>query len=168
MIDSAIAFAALAHAGQKRKYTGDPYIVHPIDVMMLVRTVVPDDEEMAAASVLHDVLEDCAVSARAIRGRFGERVGDLVVGLTEVSVEGNRATRKAAEVERLVACHPDVQTIKLADIISNTGTIVQFDPNFAKTYLPEKRQLLCALKLANPTLRSQAYAVYERALKELR
>ena len=52
-LDRAIAFATLAHKGQKRKYTGTPYIDHPLEVMGIVRTV-PHTTEMLMAAVLHD------------------------------------------------------------------------------------------------------------------
>jgi (p)ppGpp synthase/HD superfamily hydrolase len=151
-IDTAIAFAAMAHAGQKRKYTADPYIVHPIEVMQIVRSVAPNREDMAIAAVLHDVIEDTPVTDREIERRFGADVARMVVGLTEVPVDGNRAARKVAECLRLGTESADVQTIKVADLISNTSTIAQFDPKFAKTYLAEKRALLHALTKADAHL----------------
>lgn len=156
MIDQAIAFAAIAHAGQKRKYTDDPYIVHPIEVMQIVRSVEPNREDMAVAAVLHDVLEDTPVTHRELYRRFGEHIYFLVQGLTEVPVEGNRKVRKAAECERLAQQPPEVQTIKVADMLSNTSTIVRHDRKFAKVYLAEKRQLLNVLTRADRTLSEQA------------
>lgn len=159
MIDQAISFAALAHAGQKRKYTFDPYIVHPIEVMSIVRSVEPDREDMAVAAILHDVLEDTVISLAELERRFGSEIAEMVVGLTEVEMEGNRAARKAAEVERLAEETYEVQTIKVADMISNSRTIVPFDPGFAKVYLREKRDLLTALVKAHPALVEQAEAI---------
>ena len=54
LVKRALAFATLAHGDQKRKYTGDMYIVHPIEVMEIVKTV-PHDDAMLAAALLHDV-----------------------------------------------------------------------------------------------------------------
>lgn len=147
-IDSAIAFAATAHAGQRRRYRSVPYIVHPIHVMEIVATVT-DDEDMWCAAVLHDVLEDCPVSEATIKRRFGKRVTEMVVGMTKVEVPGNRAVRKAAERDRLGACNYEVQTIKVADLISNTGSIVKYDPKFAEIFLREKEQLLAVLTEAD-------------------
>lgn len=157
MLDSAIAFAALAHAGQKRKYTGEPYICHPIEVMTIVHRYHRDDEDMLVAAVLHDVLEDCPVFPREIERRFGSAVLDMVVGLTEVPIVGNRATRKAAERDRLAEQPPAVQTIKCADLISNTKSITQHDPKFAKVYLAEKRELHAVLTKADKRLRDQVW-----------
>ena len=61
LVKKALEFASNAHNGQTRKYTGEPYIVHPIEVMELVREVI-DDPEVLAAALLHDVVEDCPVS----------------------------------------------------------------------------------------------------------
>lgn len=161
MIDQAIAFAAIAHAGQKRKYTGDPYIVHPLEVMSIVRSVEPDREDMAVAAVLHDVVEDTAVSLREIERRFGADIGFMVKELTDVPVEGNRAARKAADRARLAAAPYEVQTVKVADLISNSRTIVPFDPHFAKSYLREKRLLLDVMTDAHAHLIWQAQEILE-------
>lgn len=161
MLDQAIAFAAIAHAGQKRKYTFDPYIVHPIEVMSIVRTVT-DREDMAVAAILHDVIEDTIVSAAQIERRFGFSVRLLVEQLTEVKVPGNRDANKTAERERLSQVSAEAQTIKVADMISNSDTIVRFDPRFARTYLREKRELLTVLREADSRLIWQAEAILER------
>jgi guanosine-3',5'-bis(diphosphate) 3'-pyrophosphohydrolase len=139
LLDEAISFAALAHAGQLRKYTGEPYIVHPIEVMSIVHRH-GGTEEMKIAAVLHDVVEDCSFSLDTIRRFFGNVVEELVDGLTDQFTkenypELNRDERKARERERLAGSLPMVQTIKYADLISNTASIVAHDKNFARKYL---------------------------------
>lgn len=146
MIDHAILFAAEAHKGQTRKYSKDlPYIVHPIEVMALVSTV-PHTSAMLAAAVLHDVVEDTEISIADIYKEFGREVHDLVWALTDQCLQGNRAPRKLAERDRWSRQSAEAQTIKLADLISNTASIVEHDPKFAKVYLQEKRELLKVLK----------------------
>lgn len=80
------AFATDAHGDidQRRKYTGEPYIVHPIAVAELVRSV-PHTPEMIAAALLHDVVEDTPVTIEGIETEFGARVAELVGWLTDVS-----------------------------------------------------------------------------------
>ena len=97
-LDKAIQFATKAHEGQTRKYTGEPYIVHPLAVMEIVKTV-EHTEEMLMAAVLHDTVEDCDVTLDQIAFNFGHVVADLVEELTYVSVpeDGNRAFRKGLE-----------------------------------------------------------------------
>ena len=73
MIDKAIAFAVKAHEGQPRKGTEIPYIFHPLEVGMIVSRIT-DDEEVIAAGVLHDTVEDCEqVTLDVIRQEFGDR-----------------------------------------------------------------------------------------------
>jgi guanosine-3',5'-bis(diphosphate) 3'-pyrophosphohydrolase len=138
----ALEFATVAHAGQKRKYTGEDYIVHPIEVMEIIKTV-SHTPEMLAAALLHDVVEDTNVSLEDIRLSFGNDVADLVFWLTDVSKleDGNRATRKSLDRAHIANASPDAMTIKLADLISNTASIMEYDANFAKVYLKESPTL---------------------------
>ena len=144
----ALEFATVAHAGQKRKYTGEDYIVHPIEVMEIVKTV----------ALLHDVVEDTNVSLEDIRLSFGNDVADLVFWLTDVSKlkDGNRATRKSLDRAHIANASPDAMTIKLADLISNTVSIMEYDANFAKVYLKEKKLLLEVLTKGNDELMKTA------------
>lgn len=160
LTNRALIFAAEAHGsiGQTRKYTGEPYIVHPIEVMMLVRAH-DGSEAMQAAALLHDVVEDTTQTLADVFNAFGASVANLVDELTEPKRDGNRATRKAAEVERLSKISGCGQTIKLADLISNTRSIVQHDPGFAKVYLREKAALLDVLTKGNPALLEMAWAL---------
>jgi len=159
IVERARLFATAAHAavGQTRKYTGEPYVVHPIEVSQLVASVGGTDA-MVAAALLHDVLEDTDVTVDLLETEFGSEVADLVLWLTDVSTpeDGNRSTRKALDRQHSAAAPAAAQTIKVADLISNTRTIVEFDPGFAKTYLEEKRLLLEVLTRADPTLLDQA------------
>ena len=78
MINKAIEFATRAHAGQFRKGTSRPYIVHPIEVGDIVSTMTKD-EEIISAAVLHDTIEDCAgVSRELLAEEFSERVAGIV------------------------------------------------------------------------------------------
>lgn len=160
-------FADAAHkaVGQVRKYTHEPYIVHPIEVAEIVRSV-PHTEAMVCAAYLHDVLEDTKVTEETLRAEFGDEVTDLVVWLTDVSTkqDGKRAARKALDREHLAKAPAEAQTVKVADLISNTKTITKFDPEFAKTYLEEKLALLEVLTKANKELRDRAYGHCRREL----
>jgi len=153
-------FADAAHkaVGQVRKYTNAPYIVHPIEVAEIVRSV-PHTDAMIAAAYLHDVLEDTKVTESELRAEFGDEITDLVVWLTDVSTkqDGKRAERKALDREHLAQAPAEAQTVKVADLISNTKTIVKFDPEFAEIYLEEKLSLLDVLTKADKELRREAY-----------
>lgn len=169
--EQARRYATKAHAdaGQRRKYTDEPYIVHPAAVVELVRSVC-DDEEMLAAAWLHDTVEDTPNTLNDIRSSFGERVASLVEMLTNRGAQAgqNRAARKLAHFQHTQQASPDAQTIKLADIIDNTRSIVHFDPHFARVYLIEKRVQIQLLTAGNQTLWQQAEQVIERGINQLR
>lgn len=163
LIDRALVFATAAHAevGQRRKYTGEPYIVHPIEVMMLVRDHDGTDV-MQAAALLHDVVEDTNRSMADVAEAFGPAVALLVEELTEPAWEGNRATRKALECNRLGTISPAGQTIKCADLVSNSRSIIEHDPGFAKVYLKEKAAILAVMDQADRRLHRMASSFIRR------
>ena len=155
LIARAARFAAQAHEGQSRKYTDEPYFNHVAEVASIVNAVPGATEEMVAAAYLHDVIEDCGVSQSQLDELFGETVGTYVMWLTDNEV-GNRASRKAQACARLGAAPAEVQTIKLADLISNTSSIRQHDPGFAPVYLAEARALLAFLTKGDSNLHRRA------------
>lgn len=148
-----LEFATARHHGQIRKYTGEPYINHPIAVAELVRSV-PHTEAMIAAAYLHDVIEDCNVKPHHLSQLFGVEVGFYVWSLSDKSKpsDGNRAARKKIDREFLAVAQPEAKTIKLADLIDNTKTIADRDPKFWEVYREEKRLLLEVLREGDPTL----------------
>ena len=160
IVERALIFATAAHAavGQLRKYTYEPYIVHPAEVASIVESVEGSTYEMIAAAWLHDVVEDTGVSNEIIKQEFGEEVAELVGWLTDVSrpEQGNRATRKAIDRAHTAMAPAAAQTIKLADLISNTRSIMEHDEAFAKVYLSEKRMLLEVMTKGDRTLFERA------------
>ena len=89
---------------------------------------------------------------------FGTDIATLVGWLTDVSKpeDGNRAVRKAIDREHTAAAPAEAQTIKLADLISNTKSIMAHDPTFAKVYLEEKRLLLAVMTRGDTGLMAEA------------
>ena len=76
-------FAAAAHAGQERKGDGSPYMAHPVEVARLLHAEGVADEELLAATFLHDVVEDTDHTLDEIRDRFGAEVAAVVKAMTE-------------------------------------------------------------------------------------
>lgn len=150
----ALKFAAQAHGEQKRKYTGEPYIVHPVEVAEIVRAYLPGNEVARAVALLHDVLEDTPVTYDQMHAKFGPWIVTLVSELTDVSrkTDGNRKLRKQMDLEHLATACALAQTVKVADIMSNSESIFKYAPKFAKVYLPEKAALLQALTKADPLI----------------
>ena len=159
MVERARVFATAAHAavGQVRKYTFEPNIVHPAEVAMIVAEA-GGSEAMVAAAWLHDTVEDTGVTNEVIRAEFGAEVAELVGWLTDVSrpEHGNRAHRKALDRAHSAMAPAEAQTVKLADLIANTRSIVEHDVAFAKTYLEEKRLLLEVMTKGDATLMAEA------------
>lgn len=156
----AMKFARETHASQRRKYTNNPYADHLAEVAGIVSTVssAHDDPMVTLATAwLHDCVEDQGVQPGDLEQLFGENVASGVLLLSDLE-KGNRAERKAASRLRLAAAPGWVQDIKVADLISNTSSIVMHDPKFAVTYLEEKRLLLDVLTLAHPELLAIARA----------
>ncbi|RAW05936.1 phosphohydrolase [Halomonas elongata] len=156
LITRAAIYSRAAHqaVGQRRKYTDEPYHLHPAAVATTVESV-GGTTAMIAAAYLHDVVEDTHVTFRALAHEFGPAVADYVYELTDQftdPAQGNRAHRKAMERDRLARISPDAQTIKLADLIDNTLSIVERDPDFARVYMAEKRELLRVMRAGNEHL----------------
>ena len=82
LLSEAIVFATKAHDGMRRKKSDVPYILHPLEAAVIVGTM-SDDQHVLAAAVLHDVVEDTAVSIEEIEEKFGKRVRELVGSETE-------------------------------------------------------------------------------------
>ncbi len=164
----AAAFAVWAHTGQQRKYTGEPYTVHLDEVANIVASV-PHTEAMLAAARLHDTIEDTPVTKDMIEREFGAEVTRLVVELTDVTTlaDGNRRERKAIETARLAGISDQGQTIKLADLISNTRSIMAHDRDFATVYLKEKAALLQVLTRGDRQLWITARDLVVAGLQEL-
>lgn len=158
-VEKARIFATAAHAAvdQRRKYTGEPYIVHPAEVASIVKSV-GGTPEMICAAWLHDVVEDTKVTNEIITQEFGSIIGGLVGWLTDISKPeyGNREFRKRMDREYIFNAPAEAQTVKLADLISNSKSIILHDPNFAVTYLQEKRLLLEVLTKGDATLMAEA------------
>lgn len=149
IVDLAKAFAIAAHEAvqQKRKYTGDPYYRHPLEVFDILCQYYDPTPEQQCAALLHDVVEDTGVTLEIIRQTFGAEVTRLVEGLTDVpSTAGNRKERNAMNKERLANAGFSVQVVKCSDTISNTRSIVKRDPDFARVYIPEKLASLKAMQ----------------------
>ncbi len=145
MINRARLFAMKAHdsIGHKRRYTNEPYHVHPARVASLLQDILAA-EELIAAAWMHDVLEDvapknAAYDANAIRQEFGDHVLKLVLEVTDVSKpsDGNRAMRKSIDRVHLAQASNEGKTIKLADLIDNIIDISKHDPHFARVFKKE-------------------------------
>ena len=162
LITKAIEVAVSAHAGQVRKYSNIPYITHPFAVAGLVASI-GGTEDMVAIAILHDVVEDSDVTVEQLEAEFGYEISYGVWCLSDVSKleDGNRAFRKAMDREHIRKASSTIKTIKLADLIDNTSSIMACDPKFAEVYMAEKAQLLRVLQDGDPILLALATELVE-------
>lgn len=130
LVFKAIKLVAIAHEGQYRKGTRLPYIVHLVNVMKTLVEIGCDDE-MVAAGVLHDVIEDTTLQLEDIESLFGHRVASLVKGASEVREQGNDydeiaswQTRKEHTIDFLASkATEDQLLISCADKLDNITAI---------------------------------------------
>src|SRR3546814_753520 len=113
---------------------------------------------MVAAAILHDTIEDTAVTALDIKENFGATVAQLVIWLTDVSTpfHGNRKARKGLDLHHTSLAPAAAKTIKLADLIDNSVSIKEHDRDFWKVYRNEKMLLLSVLTDGDPVLWNRA------------
>jgi len=126
LMQKAYVFSAKVHEGQER-LSGEPYLVHPLEVAGLLGDLKMDDVTIAAA-LLHDTLEDTLTTREEIERLFGEKVAFIVDGLTKIArLEFTSARERQAENFRkmLVAMSTDIRIllIKLADRLHNMRTL---------------------------------------------
>ena len=121
-VHEAIGFAARAHKGQLRKGTDLDYIVHPLEVLQLL-TGMGAGEQLLIAGVLHDTLEDTAVTREELEAAFGRVAAALVAGHTEDKRKSWRE-RKQNTIEALAKGSREEKMLTLADRISNLRSMV--------------------------------------------
>ena len=146
IIEKAKALAATKHAGQRRKYTDEPYAAHLLAVVGILAQHGVRDPNNLAAAYLHDTVEDTETTVAEILEAFNAPVAELVYWLTDTET-GNRSVRMMMAAWRLGRAPWHAKLIKLADIIdnSNSSNIVAHDPGFAPTFLAEKKQVLAQM-----------------------
>ena len=136
MIEKAYQVACDAHKDQKRK-SGEPYIIHPLCVAIILADLEMDKETIVAG-LLHDVVEDTVMTAQEMREEFGEEVELLVDGVTKLGQLSYDADKVEVQAENLrkmfLAMAKDIRVIiiKLADRLHNMRTL---------QYMPERKKL---------------------------
>ncbi len=127
LITKAFNFANQAHAGVKRR-SGEPYIMHPIAVAEIVCKEIGLGSTSICAALLHDVVEDTEYTVEDIRNMFGDKIAQIVDGLTKISggIFGDQASAQAENFRKLLLTMSDdirVILIKIADRLHNMRTL---------------------------------------------
>lgn len=128
LFEKAVAFAAVAHCGMTRKGNRIPYLTHPVEAAAIVAEMT-DDEELIAAAVLHDVVEDTEITLQEIQEYFGERIAYYVNTESEdkrpdLPSEDTWMLRKEETIGFLrEEADRNAQILALADKLSNMRSI---------------------------------------------
>jgi GTP pyrophosphokinase len=139
---SAYWFAKKAHKGQKRKFSGAPYFIHPESVANLVKKYTKDDT-LVAAAYLHDIIEDTDSTYEDLEYSFGKAVADLVQELTsldkeEIIKQGGKAKYLTQKMNKM---SKDALTIKLCDRLDNVSD-EHASESFKERYYAETKYIL--------------------------
>ena len=122
MISRAIIFATEAHKDQVRKGTNTPYILHPLEVGIIVSQIIKD-EDLICAAILHDVIEDTDVTFEMVKKEFNEKIANIVVSESEDKSKSWKE-RKAYTLEFLTKeKNKDIGIVALGDKLSNMRNI---------------------------------------------
>ncbi len=161
LFDDAARFAVDAHAGMMRKGDAMPYVLHPFEVASIAATITKDEEVLAAA-LLHDTVEDAGAMLEEIRERFGDRVAALVDSETEdkhpeLPKSESWRLRKEESLEELAAATDDgVLVLWLADKLSNMRS-------FARMYRHEGDKVWSHFNQSDP----EAHHWYYRSVADM-
>ncbi len=128
----ALKFATIKHRGQLDD-TNKPYIIHPCQVVDILRKVAPNDENLLCAGYLHDTIEDTKTTYEELVGEFGQDVADLVM---EVTHEGSKE-KKGYYFPRLKTQRGIM--LKFADRLSNISRMEAWDEERKAHYLKRSK-----------------------------
>lgn len=159
LIGNAFLIANFAHMHQPRKWTGMPYIVHPVRVARMVMQDDKLDERHIAVALLHDAIEDNKEFREQIRKDIQDRCGayvyNTVCELTNPSAfvpeETPRVEKKAMDFAKLKTVSLEAKKIKMMDRLDNIYDALA-PGNFIKKYLPESLELAEICREADETL----------------
>lgn len=132
IIERAFKFACKAHAGVRRR-SGEPYILHPIAVARIASQEIGLGSTSICAALLHDVVEDTDYTVEDIRSRFGDKIAQIVAGLTKISggIFGEHASAQAENFRKLLlTMNEDIRVVllKMADRLHNMRTLGSMEP----------------------------------------
>ena len=127
ILDRAMHFAIDAHANTERRGKGFPYSVHLMEAVTIAATIT-SDQEILAATALHDTIEDTGVTLEQLRAEFGDRVASLVEAESDKYANGysekdSWIVRKKAAIDRLKNAPYDAKIVAMGDKLSNMRAI---------------------------------------------
>lgn len=124
IIDKALRIAGTAHSGQFRKGTAIPYITHPVAVGMILMKAGWNDE-IVAAGILHDTVEDTKLTLEDINREFGPEIAEIVAGCSEPDKSLSWEERKEHTIEFLREATLEIRAVACADKLHNICSIIR-------------------------------------------
>lgn len=164
IIQKALRFATKVHDGQKRDYSDEPYITHPIDVaQIIVDEFKIADPEVIASAYLHDVIEDCNVSEEKLIHEFNTFIADNVVMVSHTKEQDKIPYYKMyylADIATCVSIEPAI--IKIADRIANTRDFIKAGKTeYAKKYFHKADAIYARIYM------EKDYPLIEKAIENM-
>lgn len=123
VLEKALQIASMAHEGQYRKHTKVPYIVHPVAVGMLLQKA-GYGEDLIAAGLLHDTVEDTNMTLWDIERDFGPKIAEIVAGCSEPDKSLPWQVRKEHTIEFLRTASVEIRVVACADKLHNITSII--------------------------------------------
>lgn len=145
---AAIEYGERRHAGQRRSFDGAPFIEHPLEVGLLLGDAGAPDH-VIAAGILHDTVEKGGADAAELRRRFGSRVSELVLAVTEDDGISAYTQRKAALRRQVAAADQDALLIFAADKLSKVRELRRALARALRTGRQPERSLLRSRRVAH-------------------
>lgn len=164
LLDKAIVFATNAHKNTERRGKGFPYIIHPLEVVAIVSSMT-SNQELLAAAVLHDTVEDTDVTVDDIRREFGDNVAKIVNSesdevFADLSSEESWKIRKTHAISKLAKSSREIKIVALGDKLSNMRAIY-------RDYLAVGKNVWEKFHVKDPKEHEWHYRGLADALKEL-
>lgn len=163
MLEEAIIYSTVLHQGKVRKFTGTPFILHPMEVAQILSTMT-DDQEIITAGILHDVVEDTDGTLKEIEKRFGKRVATLVASESEKEFPGEAPgetwQRRKEESLQVLKNSTDVgvKMVWLADKLANVRSL-------ARIYSERGEALWTMLHQSDPAMQCWYYRTIAETLE---
>jgi len=166
---NAISFAFSKYGDLKRKSNDIPYVVHPIRITTILHATgfnEFDHEDLMIAALFHDLLEDTDIDLKEIEDKFGKKVGEIVVELTEP--EGAKGQIKDKWLEEFISKSKEAKIIKLADRIDNLMDMKDiWDEKRQRSYTNQGSIILKSCGHANKQLANKLDELIDSVLKDI-
>jgi (p)ppGpp synthase/HD superfamily hydrolase len=148
MINKAKEFAIEKHGNQVRKFTEEPYVLHPIAVANIVRKFKESKhiDELVVSALLHDVVEDCNVDIKEIGELFGDFVASIVLELTNDGKMIKKYGKKVYLSYKMLNMSSYALVVKLSDRLHNVRELRKTSVKFREKYSEETKYIISVLR----------------------